>query len=433
MHPDHVLRALGRCRDLVDVEIRRVRRQDRALFDDGVELAEHLFLDVHILVDRLDHEVAILEVVEAERRGQQAHHRLDLVGRVPALLGRRLVILADRRDAAIERVLRGLDDRDRDTGLEEVHRNPAAHRARADDADLLDVALLRVLGDIVDLGGLAFGEEQVALRGGLGPHHQFHEFVALGLDPLGEATLGRCLDTADVRGGRIETAELARIGFLERLDRFRIGGRGLLRRAGQRTLGRHVAGKGDRIGLERVLADNLVDQPGLERLLRRDRIADRGHFERQRYARDPRNPLGSAGTGEQAELHLGRPDLRRRHRDAVMTAQRHLAPAAQRSAVDRGDDGLVGGFDHVDHGAEARFLHRLAEFGDVRAREERASVAPDHDRLDAVVGDGFLDPGFEPLANRRAERVDGRVVRNDDEDVVMAFGTDGRGHVSLRH
>ena len=95
--------------------------------------------------------------------------------------------------AAIERLLRGLDDRDRDAGLQEVHRDAATHRARADDADLLDRAQRRALGDVIDLGGLALGEEQVALSGGLGAAHQLHELGAFELDTFLERRTGRRL------------------------------------------------------------------------------------------------------------------------------------------------------------------------------------------------------------------------------------------------
>ena len=69
-------------RDLVDVEIGGVGGEDRARLGDLVELAEHLLLDVHILEHRLDDEVAIGEVVEAERRLEQPHRLLDLRRRV---------------------------------------------------------------------------------------------------------------------------------------------------------------------------------------------------------------------------------------------------------------------------------------------------------------------------------------------------------------
>ena len=58
-------RARDARRDLVDVEIGGVGSEDRAGLGDLVEPAEHLLLHVHILVDRLDDEVAVGERLES--------------------------------------------------------------------------------------------------------------------------------------------------------------------------------------------------------------------------------------------------------------------------------------------------------------------------------------------------------------------------------
>ena len=70
---DHVLRPRGAGRDLVDVEVGGVGREDRARLGDLVEPAEDLLLDVHLLEHRLDDQVAVGERLEVERRVQQAH------------------------------------------------------------------------------------------------------------------------------------------------------------------------------------------------------------------------------------------------------------------------------------------------------------------------------------------------------------------------
>ena len=68
-------------------------------------LREHLLLDVHVLEHRLDHQVAVGQRVEVERRAEQPHARLDVGLRQPALLGGVLVVAADGREAAVERLL----------------------------------------------------------------------------------------------------------------------------------------------------------------------------------------------------------------------------------------------------------------------------------------------------------------------------------------
>ena len=94
------------------------------------------FLMSICLEHRLDDQVAIGQRLEIERRVQQPHRLFDLLAGHPALGGGRLVILAHHAGAAVERFLRHLDDRHRDAGRQEVHRNAAAHGPGADHADL---------------------------------------------------------------------------------------------------------------------------------------------------------------------------------------------------------------------------------------------------------------------------------------------------------
>ena len=270
----------------------------------------------------------------------------------------------------------------------------------------------------------------MTLRGGLHAHHQLHELGALELDAFFVGHLGRLDDAGDVGGGGIEAAEAAGVGFLERLDGFGIGPGGLLARARQRLV-EAIAGEFDRVGLQTVLAGELVDQPGVERLFCGDGIALGGHLQRQRDAGNARDALRAARAWQQAKLDLGGAKLRRGDGDAIVAAECDLAAAAERGAVDRSDHRLVGGLDHIDQGGQGGFLHRLAELGDVGAGEEGAAIAADHHRVDSIVGNAFLDRRLDPLPHRGAERVDRRVVRNDDEDVALAVGGDRAGHFSF--
>src|SRR6478735_7690033 len=92
-------------------------------------------------------------------------------------------------------------------------------------------------------------------------------------------------------------------------------------------------GVSDRVGDELAL-DEPVDKSAIEPFLRADRIAGRAHLQRLRDAGDARQALRATSTGEQAELHLGRAELRRRVRDAIMAGKRDLEPAAERRTVD---------------------------------------------------------------------------------------------------
>ena len=200
---------LGDRGDLVDVQVGGVGGEDRARLGDRVELAEHLLLDVHVLEHRLDDEIAVGQRVEIERRAEQAHARLDVGLLEPALLRGVLVVAADGGEAAVERVLLRFDDRHRDADVDEIHRDAAAHRAGADDADLLDRQRRRVVRHVGDLPDLALGEEHVALRRRLRREHEVHEQLALALQALVERQVHRRLDGADRRLPGLEAAELA--------------------------------------------------------------------------------------------------------------------------------------------------------------------------------------------------------------------------------
>ena len=298
--------------DLVDIEIAGVGREDGAGLGDLVELAENVLLDVHVLEHRLDDEVGVLQVVKAERRGEAAHARFDFLHREAALLGAVLVILADDGDAAVERLLLHFNDRHRNADAEEVHRDAAAHGAGADDADRFDRQRLHVRRQAVDLGGLALGEEDMALGGRLQPAHQLHEFAALDLHAFFEGQGDGGLDALDVGFGCFKALEGAGVGLAEigehRRQRWRR--RRPACELSSRTFfsGRFSAtilrGEGHRAGGQ-VAIHHFVDQADGERVLRPHRRAAGHHLQRLFRADDARQPLGAAGAGQQAELDFG--------------------------------------------------------------------------------------------------------------------------------
>ena len=309
---------------------------------------------------------------------------------------------------------------------------PPAHRPGTDHAHALDRDERGVGGDVVDLVGGALGEKVMPHRGRLGAGHQLHEQLALALDAFGVGQFARGLDRLDRGVGRIETADLARLGVAKLVEDRGVLHAVLVLRALARTRDRLAdlaACKSDRVGLEAVFAHDGIDQSDGLRLLGGNRIA--AHDQRQRGfgADQARHALGARGAGDEAQFHFGQAQLRARHRDPVMARERDLAPAAQRGAVDRGNHGLVARFHRVERLGQARAHRGLAELGDVGPGKKRASVTADDDGLDAVVGEARLDLALEPRAHRLAERVDRRVVRHDDEDVAFAVGGNGIGHL----
>jgi len=170
------------------------------------------------------------------------------------------IILADGRDAAVERVLLDLDEMHGDAGVREAHADAAAHRARAEDADLLDHPRGRLLRDVRDLRGLALGEKVVALRLGLRAVHQPQEALALVRQAFFEWLLDRRLHAVDDRQWRLEAAALLLKSLLVRAEQLGLTavGRDLVftvAHLSQRLALRDgIAGKRDRVVEQRVLA-----------------------------------------------------------------------------------------------------------------------------------------------------------------------------------
>ena len=84
-------------------------------------------------------------------------------------------------------------------------------------------------------------------------------------------------------------------------------------------LGQHLAGERDRAG-DQIALDDLVDQAGRERVLRRDRIARQDHRQRLLDADEARQALRAAGARNEPELDLGQAEPRAGRRDAEMAA-----------------------------------------------------------------------------------------------------------------
>ncbi len=136
-------------------------------------------------------EVGVFDVLEADHAVDQRHALGGRIGRDAAARGGGFVVLLHHAHAALELLLAGLDQRHRNAGIGERHRDAAAHGAGADDGDALDRARLGAFRHARDLGRLALGEERIALRLGLVAGHQLQEALALLLQTP-RRTAGRC-------------------------------------------------------------------------------------------------------------------------------------------------------------------------------------------------------------------------------------------------
>src|SRR5687768_2162918 len=96
--------------------------------------------------------------------------------------------------------------------------------------------------------------------------------------------------------------------------------------------------------------DDLIDQPQPIRLDSTLCLPRQNHVQRGSRADQPRQPLASARSGNESELHLGEAEhgLGMIRCDPVVAGQRNLETAAQTSAVDGCDNGLLEGFQAAD-------------------------------------------------------------------------------------
>ena len=100
---------------------------------------------------------------------------------------------------------------------------------------------------------------------------------------------------------------------------------------------RQLAPPGERDVEQLVVLDDAVDEPVLEGLLGRDRLADGVHLQRLGRADEPGEPLRAAEAGDDPEVDLGLAEGRRARGQADVAGHRDLAAAAEREPVDGGD------------------------------------------------------------------------------------------------
>jgi hypothetical protein len=181
---------------------------------------------------------------------------------------------------------------------------------------------------------------------------------------------------------------------------------------------------------EEVAFDDFVDDAQFLRPAGAHEVAGGDEVERGPRADEPRQALRAAGAGQDSELHLGKPDLGRGQRDTVMAAQRDFEPAAERGAVDRGDDRLCRALDAGDDEVEIGRLERLTEFLDIRAGDEGAPGADDDERTRRAVAEALCQRIEKALAHRPAQRVHRRIVDGDHADRAALLVADHLRHIS---
>mmetsp|Transcript_34825 Transcript_34825/g.79650 ORF Transcript_34825/g.79650 Transcript_34825/m.79650 type:complete len:286 (+) Transcript_34825:311-1168(+) len=209
------------------------------------------------------------------------------------------------------------------------------------------------------------------LRGGL-LQERFHpnalifrgecrvEKMALKLEALGQRRLERGIDTS----------------LRDRDDRLRVAG--------------NLCGRGDRVVEQAGGGHDTRDQPALQGFLGAHQVPSEHQLHRARLAESAREALRAAKARDGAKLDLRLAELSGVCGEDEVAAHRELTPAAQREAVDRGDDRLAQLRDLVHLLEQLRLVHVHVVLGahglDVRARGERLLPRPrQHQRPNRLV------------------------------------------------
>ena len=139
MEADEPLGPLGRGRLLDHRKRRGVGREHGAVLDDLVKRAPHVDLQLEVLGDRLDREVAVGEVDVVERSGDAPAHGVGLGLLDAALLDRAGELLLDAPDALVEAILVDLAQDYLIAGLGGDLRDAVPHQTRSEHAHLRDL------------------------------------------------------------------------------------------------------------------------------------------------------------------------------------------------------------------------------------------------------------------------------------------------------
>ena len=432
MQSDDVLRPRRLRRYRVDVEVGSIGGEDRALFDDAVEIAKQAALDLHILEHRLDDQIGLGQGDKVERAGQPGHARLDLLLRQLALFGARLVSAADSQHAALKSVRFGLDNRHRQAGVEEIHCNAAAHRAGADDPDFFDAPRRRIRRETGDFADLPFGGEDITQGLRLATGFQAQENLPFARQPGVEWQVDGGLHGFD----RLFPGDLAAIFprmIFPRLREDFSGGFNLFiaQSAQGRAARDQLASEILRFRRQRSVAGQGVDRAVGEGLLRGNGRAGQDHVQRLFHADEAWQALRAAAARNQAELDFGQAEFRARRRYAIMRRQRDFQPAAERSAIQRRDHRHFGVFYRRQHISQGRRDGRLVEFRDIGAGDEGLAGADQHECANVRIGAGHFDAALDPLAHRRRQGVDRRRVEGERRDLAVESQSGDR--IDMRH
>ncbi len=159
---------------------------------------------------------------------------------------------------------------------------------------------------------------------------------------------------------------------------------------------------------EVTLDDGIGNSDGM-RFLRTDGLPDRAHLDGLGHTREPRQPLGARGAGNDAQLHFRLSHLGGGCHHAVVPRHCDFQTSAERRAMDRHHHRLRAVLDLPQQGQKASSRRlpadHLAELANVGSRDERSSSADDHNGTDRGIARRTFDGRMNPLWNARTQRI----------------------------
>ena len=416
MHADDVPAPVDGQRELLDVQCRGWWRGRRwlAVF----EHPEDPLFQRHVLEHRLDKYIRVAGIPVVQRPADQGHAARLFVGRDAAPLDHAVIGLLHCGDAPVQAVLRGIEQRHRQSRVGEADRDAAAHRAGADDRGLPDRAWLRRLGNAGDLSGFALRKENMDQSLRLRRGFECVDELRLVLESFCERHRRGGGDGIDGDQG----SRLIAVAFPRLVSRAL---RDFLAHGGDRTLaGPPGSGEGarvgDRGGTEIAAVENPVENSLGQRLRCVDRPRGEHELEGLLDPDQPRHALGAARARDDPQRDLGKSEPRARRRHPVVAGEGDLEPAAHHGPVHGGDDGERQALDRVEQAPVLLLFRRRGKFADVGPGKKGGAFAQQH-RAPQVLGVlQLLQRGEKAFTDFCIDGVDGRIRDRDDGDPGVA-------------
>ncbi len=198
-------------------------------------------------------------------------------------------------------------------------------------------------------------------------------------------------------------------------------------------IGQQFLGEGEAFGQYVAALSHAVDKTQRQRFFSACMASAEDQIKGCLRTDQTRRALRAARARQQAELDFGQAELRAVDRNPVMRGERHFQAAAERGAVNRGDDRLRACFDAVAHVRQRRRYRRFAELANIRTGDEIAARADDQHRLDRLIVICSFDGREQPAPHVGRQRVHRCMVDGHQQHLAAQFACDNVGRRGEGH